>query len=81
MIYFLLITALFTVYMMWRTQKVYLVRREFIDYFYDIDPAGYQAGNRFHEQVVSYDKMMFKIWVWPLSSFYPSYHVHKRGAK
>lgn len=81
MIYLLLIALLFAVYMMWRTQKVYLARCEFIDYFYEIDPDGYHAGNRFREHVVSYDEMMFKFWVWPLSSFYPSFHAYKRGVK
>lgn len=54
----------------------------FIKYFYEEDPDGYAAGKRFHESLPSYDEMLWKFWVWPLSKFYPAYrnrnkwHIH-----
>lgn len=72
---------LFCLYMLVRNMMVGAIYLRFIEYFYHGDPDGYRAGNRFRNHVISYEEMMFKFWVWPLSSFYPSYDAHKRGAK
>lgn len=61
-----------------RNAMVFNVRREFIDYFYDEDPLGRNNGYIFHDKVPSYDVMLWKFWVWPLSRFYPAYHNRKR---
>lgn len=68
----LIVTAFF-VYIMIRNQLVYIARGRFIDYFYTEDHDGYASGKRFHEALPSYDEMMWKFWVWPLSKFYPAY--------
>lgn len=74
-ILFLLLMALaFLFYMLIRNNMVYKTRREFMEFFYHHDPNGYDAGKKFHDQVPSYDEMLFRFWVFPLSSFYPAYH-------
>lgn len=65
--------AAFFVYMLIRNQFVYIARRRFIDYFYEEDLGGYVSGHRFHEVLPSYDEMLWKFWIWPLSKFYPAY--------
>lgn len=61
-----------------RIQFVYLARQRFIEFFYNEDPNGHASGRRFHDEIPSYDEMLWKFWVWPLSSFYPAYHNRKR---
>lgn len=74
-ILFLLVMALaFCFYMLIRNEMVHKTRREFIEFFYYHDPNGYDAGKNFYEHVPSYDEMLLKFWVFPLSSFYPAYH-------
>ena len=68
-----LIVSAFFVYILIRNQLVYIVRGRFINYFYTEDPDGYSSGNIFHEELPSYDEMLWKFWVWPLSKFYPAY--------
>lgn len=63
----------FFIYILIRNAFVYIERGRFINYFYEKDPEGYAAGKRFHEVIPSYDEMMWKFWVWPLSKFYPAY--------
>jgi hypothetical protein len=78
-ILFLLLMALaFLFYMLIRNNMVYKTRHEFMEFFYHHDQNGYDAGNRFRDHVPSYDEMLFKFWVFPLSSFYPAYHNRKR---
>lgn len=74
----LIVTAFF-VYILIRNQLVYIVRGRFINYFYEEDPNGYAAGRRFHEALPSYDEMLWKFWVWPLSKFYPAYRKRNRN--
>lgn len=63
-ILFLLLMALaFLFYMLIRNNMVYKTRREFMEFFYHHDPNGYDAGNKFHDQVPSYDEMLFRFWV------------------
>lgn len=73
----LIVTAFF-VYIMIRNQLVYIARGRFIDHFYTEDPDGYASGKRFHEALPSYDEMLWKFWVWPLSKFYPAYRNRNR---
>nr|DAN88343.1 MAG TPA: hypothetical protein [Caudoviricetes sp.] len=74
-ILFLLVMALiFCFYMLVRNNMVHSANNKFIEYFYYQDPNGYIAGNRFENVVPSYDYMLLKFWVFPLSSFYPAYH-------
>lgn len=68
-----LVVTVFFVYILIRNQFVYIERGRFIKYFYEKDPEGYAAGKRFHESIPSYDEMLWKFWVWPLSKFYPAY--------
>lgn len=68
-----LVATVFLFYIMVRNQFVYIERGRFIYYFYEKDPEGYAAGKRFHEALPSYDEMLWKFWVWPLSKFYPAY--------
>lgn len=63
----------FFAYMFIRNSAVADARIGFIKYFYEEDPDGYAAGKRFHEALPSYDEMLWKFWVWPLSKFYPAY--------
>lgn len=63
----------FFAYMFIRNSAVADARIGFIKYFYEEDPDGYAAGKRFHEELPSYDEMLWKFWVWPLSKFYPAY--------
>lgn len=72
-IIFGLIVMVFFVYILIRNQIVYIARGRFINFFYEEDPNGYAAGKRFHEALPSYDEMLWKFWVWPLSKFYPAY--------
>lgn len=74
-ILFLLVMALiFCFYMLVRNDMVHSANKKFIEYFYYQDQNGYIAGNRFEDVVPSYDYMLLKFWVFPLSSFYPAYH-------
>lgn len=78
-ILFLLVMALiFCFYMLVRNDMVHSANKKFIEYFYYQDQNGYIAGNRFEDVVPSYDYMLLKFWVFPLSSFYPAYHNRKR---
>lgn len=78
-ILFLLLMALaFCFYMLIRNEMVHKTRRYFIEFFYHCDPNGYAAGNKFYEHVPSYDEMLLKFWVFPLSIFYPAYHNRNR---
>ena len=63
----------FFAYMFIRNSAVADARIGFIKYFYEEDPNGYAAGKRFHEELPSYDEMLWKFWVWPLSKFYQAY--------
>lgn len=74
----LIVTAFF-VYILIRNQLVYIVRVGFIKYFYEEDHDGYAAGKRFHDALPSYDEMLWKFWVWPLSKFYPAYRNRNRN--
>lgn len=74
-----LIVTMFLVYILIRNQLVYIVRGRFVNYFYEEDPDGYAAGKRFHEALPSYDEMLWKFWVWPLSKFYPAYRNRNRN--
>lgn len=74
-ILFLLVMALiFCFYMLVRNDMVHSANKKFIEYFYYQDQNGCIAGNRFEDVVPSYDYMLLKFWVFPLSSFYPAYH-------
>lgn len=78
-ILFLLVMALiFCFYMLVRNNMVHSENNKFIEYFYYQDQNGHIAGNRFEDVVPSYDYMLLKFWVFPLSSFYPAYHNRKR---
>lgn len=74
-----IIVTVFFVYILIRNQLVYIVRVGFIKYFYEEDPDGYAAGKRFHESLPSYDEMLWRFWVWPLSKFYPAYRNRNRN--
>lgn len=74
-----IIVTVFFVYILIRNQLVYIVRAGFIKYFYEEDPDGYAAGKRFHDALPSYDEMLWKFWVWPLSKFYPAYRNRNRN--
>lgn len=69
----------FFAYMFIRNSAVADARIGFIKYFYEEDLDGYAAGKRFHEQLPSYDEMLWKFWVWPLSKFYPAYRNRNRN--
>lgn len=73
-----LIVVAFFLYLLIRNQFIFLIRGRFIDFFYEEDHDGYASGKRFHETIPSYDEMLWKFWVWPLSSFYPAYRNRKR---
>lgn len=74
-----LIVMVFFVYILIRNQLVYIAHGRFIDYFYTEDPDGYASGKLFHESLPSYDEMLWKFWVWPLSKFYPAYRNRNRN--
>lgn len=74
-----LVVTVFLVYILIRNQLVYITRCRFINYFHEKDPGGYTAGKRFHEALPSYDEMLWKFWVWPLSKFYPAYRNRNRN--
>ncbi len=74
-----LIVMVFFVYILIRNQLVYIIRGKFIYYFYEEDHDGYSSGKRFHEVLPSYDEMLWKFWVWPLSKFYPAYRNRNRN--
>lgn len=69
----------FFAYMFIRNSAVADARIGFIKYFYEEDTDGYAAGKRFHEALPSYDEMLWKFWVWPLSKFYPAYRNRNRN--
>lgn len=69
----------FFAYMFIRNSAVADARIGFIKYFYEEDPEGYAAGKRFHESLPSYDEMLWKFWVCPLSKFYPAYRNRNRN--
>lgn len=75
-----IIGLVFCFYMFVRNEAVHEARLRFIDYFYQQDPDGYASGKRFHEALPSYDEMLWKFWVWPLSKFYPAYR-NRNGNK
>lgn len=77
-LFLLLFSLAFCFYMLIRNNIVHSARGKFIDYFYDQDPNGYSSGARFCDVVPSYDYMLLKFWVFPLSSFYPAYHNRNR---
>lgn len=66
-------------YMFIRNSAVADARIGFIKFFYEEDPDGYAAGRRFHESLPSYDEMLWRFWVWPLSKFYPAYRNRNRN--
>lgn len=74
----LIVTAFF-VYILIRNQLIYIARGRFINYFYTEDHDGCAAGKIFHEALPSYDEMLWKFWVWPLSKFYPAYRNRNRN--
>lgn len=74
-----IIGLLFCFYMLARSQAIHDARIGFIKYFYEEDIDGYAAGKRFHESLPSYDEMLWKFWVWPLSKFYPAYRNRNRN--
>lgn len=74
-----LIVMVFFVYILIRNQLVYIASIRFINFFYEEDPERYAAGKRFHESLPSYDEMLWKFWVWPLSKFYPAYRNRNRN--
>lgn len=74
-----LVVMAFFAYMLIRNSAVADARIGFIKYFYEEDPDGYAAGKRFHEALPSYDEMLWKFWVWPLSRFYPAYRNRNRN--
>lgn len=74
----LLLAIVFCLYILVRNEMVHSINVQFIKYFYYEDPDGYVAGRKFHDVVPSYDYMLLKFWVYPLSSFYPSYHNRNR---
>lgn len=76
---FVVVTFLAYLYMFIRNSAVADARIGFIKYFYEEDPDGYAAGKRFHEALPSYDEMLCKFWVWPLSKFYPAYRNRNRN--
>lgn len=69
----------FFAYMFIRNSAVADARIGFIKYFYEEDLDGHAAGKRFHESLPSYDEMLWKFWVWPLSKFYPAYRNRNRN--
>lgn len=69
----------FFAYMFIRNSAVADARIGFIKYFYEEDLDGYAAGKRFHGSLPSYDEMLWKFWVWPLSKFYPAYRNRNRN--
>lgn len=73
-----LIVMVFFIYILIRNQFVYIERCRFINYLYKEDPEGYAAGKRFHEALPSYNEMLWKFWVWPMSKFYPEYRKGKK---
>lgn len=77
--YLAFIVVAFFVYILIRSQFVYIARIRFIDYFYEEDPNGYAYGHRFHDVLPSYDEMLCKFWIWPLSKFYPAYRNRNRN--
>lgn len=68
-----LVVMVFFAYMLIRNSAVADARIGFIKFFYEEDSDGYASGKRFHEALPSYDEMLWKFWVWPLSKFYPAY--------
>lgn len=76
--YFFIFLMLFCFYMLIRNNLVHSCRGRFIAFFYDDDSDGYASGKRFHEAIPSYDEMLWKFWVWPLSKFYPAYRNRNR---
>lgn len=74
-----LVVMVFIAYMLVRNNAVADARIGFIKFFYEEDPDGYAAGKRFHEALPSYDEMLWKFWVWPLSKFYPAYRNRNRN--
>lgn len=74
-----LIVTVFFVYILIRNQLVYRERHKFIDFFYYEDTDYSELGMRFNDRVASYDEMMWKFWVWPLSKFYPAYRNRNRN--
>lgn len=73
------VVMMFFAYMFIRNFAVADARIGFIKYFYEEDPDGYAAGKRFHESLPSYDEMLWRFWVWPLSKFYPAYRNRNRN--
>lgn len=68
----------FFAYMFIRNSAVADARIGFIKFFYEEDPDGYASGKRFHEALPSYEEMLWKFWVCPLSKFYPAYRNRNR---
>lgn len=73
------VALVFFAYIFIRNSAVSDARIGFIKFFYEEDPDGYAAGKRFHEVYPSYDEMLWKFWVWPLSKFYPAYRNRNRN--
>lgn len=73
-----LVVVVFLLYLLIRNHFIFLIRGRFIDFFYEDDPDGYSSGKRFHEEIPSYDEMLWKFWVWPLSKFYQAYRNRNR---
>lgn len=74
-----LVVMVFIAYMLVRNNAVSDARIGFIKFFYEEDPDGYTSGKRFHESLPSYDEMLWKFWVWPMSKFYPAYRNRNRN--
>lgn len=78
MAYILIFSTFAVLYFFIRNILVYRERNKFIDFFYDVDEKGYCAGNKLRDCICTYDEMMIKFWIFPLSRFYPAYHNRKR---
>lgn len=74
MLYFLLT---FIVYMMVRN---FLVHREMLRMisFYYLESEHKGSALNMDNVMPSYEEMLFRFWVWPLSGFYSAYHNRKR---
>ena len=66
-------------YILVRNAAVLEARLKFIHYFHWRDPDGYASGNTFNDTIPSYNEMLWKFWVWPLSKFYPAYRNRNRN--
>lgn len=73
--------AIFCLYLAFRNTRIYLYRANALrgTWLYSTDTIDYL--NRVGQfDKVSYDRMLFHFWVWPLSKFYPDTSFMKKGA-